>query len=166
MSAAQNEAPRPEPLRFFGTTWVDRGGGYTARRVGLAVGSLAATAAGAVALFLGYQGLSVAAVGDLISLLIILTFSACSFLAFITTWQGFTRRRGTDPSVERSLQSIRLVGFVGIFFAWFLRSLVEAPGERLHRADYQRESRLHERRRVARSGNPATRNSRARARRG
>ncbi|MEV7413260.1 EamA/RhaT family transporter, partial [Streptomyces althioticus] len=54
MSAEENPAngvpatpagPHPEPLRFFGTTWVDHSRGYAARRLGVAVGSLAAAAA-------------------------------------------------------------------------------------------------------------------------
>ena len=41
--------PRPEPLRFFGTTWVDHDPGlrgYTARRAAVSAGSLVAAALG------------------------------------------------------------------------------------------------------------------------
>ena len=44
-AGAVRTGPQPEPIRFFGTTWVDHDGGYGLRRVGVAVGSLAAAVA-------------------------------------------------------------------------------------------------------------------------
>ncbi|OSP37930.1 hypothetical protein B7767_36020, partial [Streptomyces sp. 13-12-16] len=76
MSAAENDpngtpatpaGPQPEPIRFFGTTWVDHSGGYTARRVGVAVGSLAAAAAACFVLRIAYDGLRIADVGSFVS---------------------------------------------------------------------------------------------------
>ncbi|MGP3952030.1 hypothetical protein [Streptomyces sp. 7N604] len=159
MSDAQQPAgPRPEPLRFFGTTWVNHDGNYGLRRAGVAAGSLLAAAAGAFLLRFGYQGLAIAAVSGFVSVLVIVMFAACSALAFRRTWEGFTRRAEPgDASVERSMQSLRMVGFIGVLLAWFLRSLVEAPGEKLHRAEYERERTLYERRRATRAGNPAAR---------
>jgi hypothetical protein len=150
---------RPEPIRFFGTTWVDRGGSYGLRRVAVCAGSLLAAAAGSLALFLGFQGLAVAAVGGFVSTLVVVVFAVAGVIAFRSTWQGFVRRpdRSGDPSAERSLQNLRLIGFLGVLLAWCVRSLVEAPGERLHRAEYERERQQYERRRAVRTGNPAAR---------
>jgi hypothetical protein len=160
MSDAQQPAgPQPEPIRFFGTTWVNHDGNYGLRRAGVAVGSLLAAAAGAFLLRFGYQGLTIAAVSDFVSMLVIVVFAACSALAFRRTWEGFTRSPapGADAAAERSMQSIRMIGFIGVLLAWFFRSLIEAPGEKLHRAEYERERELYERRRASRAGNPAAR---------
>lgn len=160
MSDAQQPAgPQPESLRFFGTTWVNHDGNYGLRRAGVTVGSLCATAAGALVLGLGYQGLAIATVNGFVSMLVVAVFAACSAITFGRTWQNFARRpeAAQDASVERSMHSIRMIGFLGALLAWFVRSLVEAPGEKLHRAEYEREREQHERRRVSRAGNPAVR---------
>lgn len=155
--------PAPEPLRFFGTTWVERGGGYALRRAAVAAGSLLAAAAGAFLLLLAYQGLAIAAVGGLVSLLVVVMFAGCSALAFRRTWEGFVRRpEPADASVERSMASVRTIGFLGVLLAWFLRCFVEAPGEKLHRAEYDRERELHARRRASRTGNPSARSRKRR----
>ncbi|MEU8571499.1 hypothetical protein AB0C51_24715 [Streptomyces pathocidini] len=167
MSDAQQperpQGPQPEPIRFFGTTWVDHGGNYALRRAAVAAGSLLAAAAGALVLRFAYQGLAIAAVSGFVSMLVIVMFAACSAMAFRRAWDGFTRRRdpgsGADASAERSMQSIRMIGFIGVLLAWFFRSLVEAPGEKLHRAEYERERELYERRRATRAGNPAARDA-------
>lgn len=152
------DGPRPEPLRFFGTSWVDRGRDYALRRVGVAAGSLLAAAAGAVVLRLGYDGLDIAAVGGAVSMLVVVVFAVCSAVAFRRTWEAFVRPGDdADPGVERSLSSIRAVGFIGVLLAWFCRSLVEAPGEGLHRAAYELRLEQHRRRRASRTGNPASR---------
>ncbi|HCA87172.1 MAG TPA: hypothetical protein DEQ61_17850 [Streptomyces sp.] len=158
-------APRPEPLRFFGTTWVDRDGGYTLRRAGVTLVALAAAVTGALLLRFGYQGLAIAEVGGVISALVVVMFAACSALAFRSTWKGFTRRPepNADPAAARSLQSIKTIGFIGTLLAWFIRSLSEAPGEKLRRTEYERESELYERRRAARTGNPAARAAKKRS---
>jgi hypothetical protein len=157
--ARQPVGPQPEPLRFFGTTWVNHDGNYGLRRAGVVVGSLCATAAGALVLGFGYQGLAIAAVSGFVSTLVVVVFAACSAIAFRRTWEDFARRPGSiqDASVERSMQSIRMIGFIGVLLAWFVRSLVEAPGEKLHRAEYEREREQYERRRASRAGNPAVR---------
>ncbi|EFE67894.1 MULTISPECIES: hypothetical protein [Streptomyces] len=147
--------PRPEPLRFFGTTWVDHGNGYTARRVGVAVGSLAAAAASCLVLRVAYQGLQIAAVGGFVTLLLIVMFAVCSALAFGHTWEGFTRR--PDPDRQASLRGLLAVGFVGSLLAYFFRSLTEAPGEKLHREEYETARAQHEKRTSRRSGNPRKR---------
>ncbi|MEU6079898.1 hypothetical protein [Streptomyces sp. NPDC047108] len=160
MSEAQQPAgPRPEPLLFFGTTWVDRSGRYALRRAGVAAGSLLASVAGAAVLVLGYQGLAIAGIGRWVTLLMVLMFAACTALAFRRTWQGFVRgpEPAGDASVERSLQSLRMIGFIGVLLAWFVRSLVDAPGEKAARAAYERQRETYERRRASRTGNPAAR---------
>lgn len=156
---ARGAEPAPQPLRFFGTTWVERGPGYALRRVGVALGALAAAATGAFLLRVAYQGLAIAAVGGLVVTLVVVMFAACSALAFRRTWEGFVRRPDgpADASAERSMASIRAVGFLGVLLAWSVRCLVEAPGEKLHRAEYERERELYDRRRATRTGNPAAR---------
>ncbi|MCC3772903.1 hypothetical protein [Streptomyces sp. UNOC14_S4] len=133
--------PQPEPIRFFGTTWVDHSGGYLLRRVAVGLGALLAAVAGAMALRLGYEGLTIAKVGTLVNVLVIGAFALCTALAFRRTWEGFSRRPAPTPaadaSAERSLQSMLLIGFIGSLLAYALRTLVEAPGEALHRREYE-----------------------------
>ncbi|UZJ30170.1 hypothetical protein [Streptomyces endophytica] len=161
-SGAESDGPQPEPIRFFGTTWVHHDGGYALRRAGVAVGSLALAAAGAVVLRFAFQGLEIAAVGPFVGILVVAGFAICSALAFRRTWDGFVRRPGSSSSAgaaDTSGQSLMLIGFIGSLLAYFCRSLVEAPGERLHRAEYAEARERHERRRSTRTGNPAARKS-------
>ncbi|MCZ9344299.1 EamA/RhaT family transporter, partial [Streptomyces sp. TRM76130] len=76
-------------------------------------------------------------------------------LAFGHTWGGFTTR--PDPERQASLRGLLTVGFVGSLLAYALRCLVEAPGERLHRAEYETARARHEKRATRRSGNPEKR---------
>lgn len=145
--------PRPEPIRFFGTTWVDHSGGYTARRVGVAVGSLAAAAAACLVLRLAYDGLAIADVGSFVSLLMVVMFAICSSLAFRHTWSSFTRR--PDPDRQASLRGLLSIGFIGSLLAYSVRSLTEAPGEKLRRAEYDRAREEYDRRVTRRTGNPS-----------
>ncbi|WP_431783078.1 hypothetical protein [Streptomyces chumphonensis] len=162
--ATDPDAPRPAPLRFYGTTWVDHSGGYALRRAGLALGALGAAAAGAAVLVLAYQGLTIAAVGGLVNLLVLAAFALCSALAFVRTWSGYLRRPEGDDPVASS-QGLRFIGFLGVLLAYAARTLVEAPGEQLHRAEYERAVARHERRRTTRTGNPAARRRSSRRRR-
>ncbi|MEU5053089.1 hypothetical protein [Streptomyces sp. NPDC021096] len=153
-------APRPEPIRFFGTTWVDHDGGYALRRAGVALGSLAAAAAGAFVLRLGYEGLAIAKVGGLVNAMVVVAFAVCSAIAFRRTWESFVRRpdaESRDSARERSMRNLLMIGFIGALLAYFFRSLVEAPGEKLHRAEYDEARTRYERRRTTRTGNPAAR---------
>ncbi|CAL9518703.1 MULTISPECIES: hypothetical protein [unclassified Streptomyces] len=145
--------PQPEPLRFFGTTWVDHSRGYAVRRLGVAVGSLAAAAAACFVLRFAYQGLQIAAVGGFVSLLVVVMFAVCSALAFGHTWSSFSTR--PDPDRQSSLRGLLSIGFVGSLLAYFFRSLTEAPGEKLHRAEYEQARQEYDRRITRRSGNPA-----------
>ncbi|MEV0371444.1 hypothetical protein AB0I10_16720 [Streptomyces sp. NPDC050636] len=156
---AERGGPEPEEIRFFGTTWVHHDGGYGLRRAGVAVGSLALAAAGAAVLRFAFQGLEVADVGAFVGILVVAGFAICSALAFRRTWDGFVRR--PDPAAQsaadKSAQSLMLIGFIGSLLAYFCRSLLEAPGEKLHRTEYETARERYERRRGARTGNPAAR---------
>ncbi|MFE3552552.1 hypothetical protein ACFXN2_28235 [Streptomyces kronopolitis] len=156
---AERGGPEPEPIRFFGTTWVRRDGGYGLRRTGVAVGSLALAVAGAVVLRFAFQGLETASVGPFVSTLVVVGIAVCSALAFRHTWAGFTG--GPGPSAARAAdssgQGLLLIGFLGSLLAYFCRSLVEAPGEKRYRAEYEAARERHERRRGSRTGNPAAR---------
>ncbi|CAL9492492.1 hypothetical protein [Streptomyces sp. enrichment culture] len=153
--------PQPEPLRFFGTTWVARDGGYGLRRAGVAAGSLAAAVAGAFVLRFAYEGLAIARVGGFVNGLLIVMFAVCTALAFQRTWEGFARRPA-DPAREEALRSLKAIGFLGALLAYFVRSLFEAPGEKLARAEYETARAQYEKRRTARTGNPAARRKRPR----
>ncbi|MDQ0776483.1 drug/metabolite transporter (DMT)-like permease [Streptomyces aurantiacus] len=126
--------PRPEPIRFFGTTWVDHDGGYAARRAAVAVGSLVAIVASCLVLRFAYEGLEIAAVGGFVTVLVVAMFAICSALAFRQTWTGFTERQA--PDTQSALRGLLTIGFVGTLTAYFFRSLTEAPGEHLHRTEY------------------------------
>ncbi|MGJ5754173.1 hypothetical protein FB563_2330 [Streptomyces puniciscabiei] len=150
---AQGGGPRPEPLRFFGTTWVNHDNGYAARRAGAAVGSLAAAVASCLVLRFAYEGIRIADTGSFVTVLIIVMFAICSALAFRNTWEGFGERH--DPQRQASLRGLLAIGFVGSLLAYFFRSLTEAPGEKLHRAEYETAREEYERRTSRRTGNPS-----------
>ncbi|MFC4506266.1 MULTISPECIES: EamA/RhaT family transporter [Streptomyces] len=145
--------PRSEPLRFFGTTWVNHDDGYTARRIAVPVGALAATTASCLVLRFAYEGLAIADLGGFVSVLVVAMFAICSALAFRTTWDGFGKR--PDPDRQASLRGLLAIGFVGSLVAYFFRSLTEAPGEKLHREEYEAARTRHEHRNSRRTGNPA-----------
>ncbi|WP_406124788.1 EamA/RhaT family transporter [Streptomyces canus] len=145
--------PRPEPIRFFGTTWVNHDNGYALRRVGAATGSLAAAVASCLILRFAYEGLQIADTGSFVTVLVIAMFAICSALAFRNTWDGFGRR--PDPDRQASLRGLLAIGFVGSLLAFFFRSLIEAPGEELHREEYEAARREHEQRGARRTGNPS-----------
>ncbi|MFJ2610510.1 EamA/RhaT family transporter [Streptomyces sp. NPDC091279] len=145
--------PRPEPLRFFGTTWVHHDHGYPLRRTGAAVGSLAAAVLACLVLRFAYQGLQIADTGTFVNVLVVAMFVVCTALAFRHTWDSFTSR--PDPERQSSLRGLLAIGFVGSLLAYFLRSLKEAPGETLHREEYETARAQHEKRTTRRTGNPS-----------
>lgn len=156
----QRERPEPEPIRFYGTTWVDHSGGYAVRRIGLALGALLAAAAGAYALRLAYEGMAIAQTGDLVSTLLVVAFAVCSSMAFARTLGDYTRDPDDTRAGDPSMRTIKAIGFIGVLLAYALRSLVEAPGEKRLRAEYDRAVERYERRaagRATRRGNPAAR---------
>ncbi|MBT2414531.1 EamA/RhaT family transporter [Streptomyces sp. ISL-12] len=147
--------PRPEPIRFFGTTWLHHDGAYTARRLALAAGALVLAAAACLVLRLAYQGLQIAEIGSFVTVLVIVMFAVCSALAFGHTWGAFTTRPAPDR--QASLRGLLTVGFLGSLLAYALRCLIEAPGEKLHRAEYETAVAQHKKRTTRRSGNPKKR---------
>ncbi|MFZ3547132.1 hypothetical protein ACODT3_16270 [Streptomyces sp. 4.24] len=148
--------PEPEPLRFFGTTWVNHDGGYGLRRVGVAAGALAAAVIGAFLLRFSYEGLEIGNVGPFLSISVVVLFAIASSIAFVKAWESFTRRPNPS-SDEAALKGLKAIGFIGGLIAYFLRCLVEAPGEKLARAEYERATAEFARRRSSRTGNPAAR---------
>ncbi|WAU78990.1 EamA/RhaT family transporter [Streptomyces sp. Qhu-G9] len=145
--------PRPEPIRFFGTTWVNHDGGYRARRAAVTAGSLAAIVAGCLVLRFAYEGLEIAAVGGFVTLLVVTMFAVCSAVAFRTTWSGYSARPA--PDTQSALRGLLTIGFVGTLTAYFFRSLTEAPGERLHRTEYETARARYDRRASRRKGKPS-----------
>lgn len=150
---AGSSGPRPEPLRFFGTTWVDHDHGYTARRIGASAGSLLAAAVSCLVLRFAYEGIAIAGPGSFVTVLVVAMFAICSALAFRHTWEAFTKR--PDPDRHASLRGLLTIGFVGSLLAYFFRSLIEAPGEKLHREEYEKARKRHDSRTTRRTGNPS-----------
>lgn len=148
--------PQPEPLRLFGTTWVEHDGHYGLRRAGAAVGSLAAAVAACFVLRFAYQGLEIADVGGFVGMLVVLMFAVCSAVAFRKTWEGFSRRPA-DPAREDTLRGLKTIGFIGSLLAYFFRTFTEAPGEKLRRTEYEEALARYAKRRSSRTGNPAAR---------
>ncbi|BAJ29192.1 MULTISPECIES: hypothetical protein [Kitasatospora] len=158
-------APAPQPIRWFGTSWVERGAGYWLRRAAVSLGALAATAAGALALRLGVSGVRLSEAAPL-SLLLMLAIGVCSALAGLRNWKILTE--GKDAlsgwmAEEKSLAGVWLIGFTGALAAYFARSLVEAPGEGLKRAAYDQESAVWHRRRAAKAERDARKAARRRS---
>ncbi|MFJ4678928.1 hypothetical protein [Kitasatospora sp. NPDC088783] len=158
-------APAPQPIRWFGTTWVRRGPDYWLRRVAVSLGALAATAAGALALRLGVSGVRLSEAAPL-SLPLTLAIGLCSALAGLRNWRILTEGRDSLTgwmAEEKSLAGVWLVGSVGALAAYFARSLVEAPGEGLRRAVHDRETATWHRRGAARAGRDARKAARRRS---
>ncbi|MEV7596588.1 hypothetical protein AB0O91_04285 [Kitasatospora sp. NPDC089797] len=151
------DAPRPEPIRFFGTSWVDRDNGYWLRRIGVSVGALAATAAAVLVLRFGVEGVALSSSGGFLNGLLTAAIAVCSLLAVRRTWKVLTE--GKDQltgwmTEDKSLGAVWLIGGAGSLAAYFARSLVEAPGEGVKRAAHQRAVEQYEKRRTGRSGRP------------
>ncbi|MFC1410619.1 hypothetical protein ACEZCY_17165 [Streptacidiphilus sp. N1-12] len=148
---AERPAPEPEPVRFFGTGWVDRGTGYWLRRVGVGLGALLAAALGAVLMRLGVQGVFISAAGALVDTLLVVAVAVCTCVAAIRTWNLLSRGRSALTgwmADDRSVAPMLVIGCVGVLVAYFLRSLLEAPGEGEKRARYELAVAAHARRRT------------------
>jgi amino acid transporter len=156
---AGSTGPRPDPLRFFGTTWVNHDNGYTSRRIATAAGSLATAVVSCLVLRFAYQGLQIADVGSFVTLLVIVMFAICSALAFGHTWESFNKR--PDPDRQASLRGLLAIGFVGSLLAYFFRTFTEAPGEKLHRQEYESAVAQYEKRTTRRTGNPSKKRRRS-----
>jgi hypothetical protein len=155
----KRERPEPEPIRFYGTTWVDHSGGYHLRRAGLGLGALLLAAGGAYVLRLVYEG-STFGDGGVVGVLLVVALGLSSSMAFSRTFTDYTRDPDDARSDDAAMRPIKMVGFLGVLLAYAARSLVEAPGEKRLRAGYDRAVARYERRdaaRAARRGNPAAR---------
>ncbi|MER6346095.1 EamA/RhaT family transporter [Streptomyces sp. NPDC001595] len=151
--------PRPEPIRFFGTTWLHHDRGYALRRAAVSAGSLAAAVVSCLVLRFAYEGLAIANTGNLVSLLVAVMFTVCSAMAFRHTWDSFGKR--PDPERQASLRGLLAIGFVGSLLAYFFRSFTEAPGEKLHREEYETARAQYQKRSARRTGNPSKKHRRA-----
>ncbi|MCX4748302.1 hypothetical protein OG455_22770 [Kitasatospora sp. NBC_01287] len=152
--------PAPEPIRFFGTTWVDRGAAYRLRRVAVSLGALATTAAGALVLRFAVSGVQLSKAGGLVNWLLVAAIAICSCLAALRTWKLLAEGRDALEgwmAEDKSLGAVWLIGCVGSAAAYFVRSLVEAPGEAVQRAAWERAAARHEKRGASRAGRPAKR---------
>ncbi|MFF2143421.1 hypothetical protein [Kitasatospora sp. NPDC058190] len=152
-------APEPEPIRFFGTSWLNRDNGYWPRRVGVSVGALVATAAAVLVLRFGVEGVAISDSGGFLNGLLTAAIAVCSMMAVRRTWKVLTE--GKDQltgwmAEDTSLGAVWLIGGAGSLAAYFARSLVEAPGEGVRRAAYQRAVEQHGKRQPNRSGRPGT----------
>ncbi|MFI9269449.1 hypothetical protein ACIGXM_01795 [Kitasatospora sp. NPDC052896] len=155
--------PTPEPIRFFGTSWVERGGDYWLRRVLVPVGALVTVAVGALVLRFAVSGVEISKAGGFVNGLLLAAIAICTCLAGLRTWKLLTDGRDALTgwmAEDKSLGAVWLIGCVGAAFAYFLRSLVEAPGEALARARYERLAAQRARRRSGRSGRPDKRRKR------
>ncbi|MFE2411172.1 hypothetical protein ACFVSN_33985 [Kitasatospora sp. NPDC057904] len=148
-------APQPEPIRWFGTSWVHRDHGYWPRRVAVSAGSLVIAAAAAFVLRLAVEGVALSAQGGFLNTLLVLAVALCSLLAALRTWkvlaEGKDRLTGWMTE-DRSLGAVWMIGGVGSLLAYFVRSLTEAPGEGVRRARYERAVEQYEKRRTGRGG--------------
>ncbi|MGA5818700.1 hypothetical protein ACPC54_12690 [Kitasatospora sp. NPDC094028] len=154
---ATTGAPAPEAIRFFGTTWLDRDNGYWLRRVGVSAGSLAAAAAAALVLRFGVEGVALSDNGGFVNGLLTAAVVVCSMMCVRRTWKLLTEGRDQLTgwmAEDKSLGAVWLIGGVGSLLAYFVRSLVEAPGEAVQRAAYERAVEQHAKRQAGRSGRP------------
>lgn len=148
---AERPAPAPEPIRFFGTRWLERGPGYWLRRVGVSAGAFLAALAAALLLRLGVQGVFLARVGTFVELMLVVGIAVCTCVAAIRTWSLLARGRAGLTgwmADDKAVGPMLLIGCVGALVAYFLRSLAEAPGEGEKRARHELAVAAHARRRT------------------
>ncbi|MEV7778248.1 hypothetical protein [Kitasatospora sp. NPDC088351] len=152
-------APEPEPIRWFGTTWVDRGADYRLRRLVVPIGALLAALAGAFVLRFGVEGVRLSSGGGFVNGLLVAAIAVCSLMAGLRTWKLLSEGRDQLSgwmAEDKSLGVVWLIGGVGALLAYFVRSLIEAPGEAVRRAGYERAVAQYERRQATRGGRPDT----------
>ncbi|MEV1007707.1 hypothetical protein [Streptomyces sp. NPDC049881] len=152
--------PAPDPIRFYGTTWVDHSGGYALRRVLLTLAATVLTLLGLLLLWLCVLALTGTDTASWLRSLVILALVLCTAITFTRAWTGYVRPRPANATDESAFRSIKIVGFVGLLLAYALRSTVEAPGEKLLRQDHEAALERHRRRTGRRSGNPKRRKRR------
>ncbi|MFC8453040.1 hypothetical protein [Kitasatospora sp. NPDC057223] len=156
-STRADGAPEPEAIRWFGTSWVERGSGYRLRRVLVPLGALLAAAAGALLLRFGVQGVQQSDAGGFVYGLLVAAVAVCSCLAALRNWKLLTEGRDALTgwmAEDKSLGAVWIIGGVGGLLAYFARSLVEAPGESVLRARYEQAADRYQRRQAGRTGRP------------
>ncbi|WP_329565070.1 hypothetical protein [Kitasatospora sp. NBC_01266] len=156
-------APAPEPIRYFGTSWVERGADYWLRRVAVSLGALVTTVAGVLVLRFAVGGVQMSKAGGFVNWLLLAAIAVCSCLAALRSWKVLTEGRDSLDgwmAEDKSLGAVWLIGCVGAVAAYFVRSLVEAPGEGVKRAAWEREAARHEKRKASRAGRPDKRKKR------
>lgn len=127
----------PEPIRFFGTSWVARGTDYWLRRVAVSLGAMLTVVAGALVLRFAVSGVQLSKSGGFVNGLLLAAIAICSCLAALRNWKIFAEGRDSLEgwmAEDKSLGAVWLIGCVGAVAAYFFRSLVEAPGEGVKRA--------------------------------
>ncbi|MBF9073504.1 hypothetical protein [Streptacidiphilus fuscans] len=142
-------APAPEPIRWFGTTWVERGSAYWLRRVGVSIGALVAAFLGGYVMQLAVEGVFIAQTGGFVEAVMVLAIVVCSCIAALRNWTILARGKESLSGWmedDKSMGVPMIVGFVGSLVAYFFRSLVEAPGESVLRARYEQALAAHARR--------------------
>ncbi|MDH6138617.1 hypothetical protein P3T35_000594 [Kitasatospora sp. GP30] len=150
-------APAPEPIRFFGTSWVARGADYWLRRAAVTLGALVTVVAGALVLRFAVAGVALSQSGGLVNGLLLFAIALCTFLAGVRMWKILTDGRDTLTgwmAEDRSLGAVWLIGCVGSAAAYFFRSLVEAPGEAVQRAAWEQAKARTAKRDARRPGRP------------
>ena len=104
----------------------------------VAVGSLAAAVAACLILRFAYEGLQIADTGSFVSVLVI---ADVRDLQRPRLPPHLGRLRQPAPTAHRPPSAASSIGFVGSLLAYFFRSLTEAPGEKLHREEYETAAR-------------------------
>ncbi|MDH6116730.1 hypothetical protein [Kitasatospora sp. GAS204B] len=153
----------PEPIRFFGTSWVEHGTDYWLRRVAVSLGAFATVVAGGLVLQFAVGGVRMSKAGGLVNWLLLAAIAVCSVLAALRTWKVLAEGRDSLDgwmAEDKSLGAVWLIGCVGSAAAYFFRSLTEAPGEGVRRAQWERETARHEKRKASGGGRPGKRKKR------
>ncbi|GAA2129433.1 membrane protein [Kitasatospora kazusensis] len=161
-------APEPEAVRWFGTSWVERGSDYWLRRVLVPIGALAAAVAVAFVLRFGVDGVKVSNSGGFVYGLLLAAIAVCSCLAALRTWRLLAEGRDALTgwmADDKSLAAVWVIGCVGALVAYFVRSLTEAPGEAVARARYRKATERHARK-AGRPGRPGGKPGKAGKRKG
>lgn len=156
-------AAAPEPIRFFGTSWVARGADYWVRRVVVSLGAMLTVALGALVLRFAVSGVQLSKAGGFVNGLLLAAIAVCSCLAALRNWKILADGRDSLDgwmAEDKSLGAVWLIGCVGAAAAYFFRSLVEAPGEAVKRAAWERETARLVKRQASRDGRPGKRKKR------
>lgn len=137
--------PAPAPLRFFGTSWAepDRGAAYVLRRVAVGLGALVLAVAGVLVWVLVMMGLETAETGTFVTVLMAAAAVLCSVLAAHRTWTALARGEDAVGGDPQAMAAVMAIGCVGSLLAYLVRDIIEAPGEGVRRAEWERALKKH-----------------------